>query len=70
MPYYGTVLAKVTRSDIYQLFSECLYSETELHGKALNLMSLKGLNDRPPNIEYPKSVEFIQHNIVNKDMVW
>ena len=38
------------------------YSETELHGKALNLMSLKGLNDRPPNMEYPKSVEFIQHN--------
>ncbi|MGM7722087.1 DUF3231 family protein [Metabacillus sp. Hm71] len=61
IPHYANVLQRVTRIDLYNLFSECLYSETELHKKALNLLLSKGLNDRPPNMEYPKNVEFIQH---------
>ena len=61
IPSYANVLQKVTRIDIYNFLSECLYRETELHKKALILMLSKGLNDRPPTIEYPKSVEFIQH---------
>ncbi|WP_026575680.1 DUF3231 family protein [Bacillus sp. UNC438CL73TsuS30] len=61
VPSYANVLQKVTRMDIYNLLSECLYGETELHKKALTLMLSKGLNDRPPTMEYPKSVEFIQH---------
>ncbi|MBY0030784.1 DUF3231 family protein [Priestia aryabhattai] len=61
IPHYANVLQKVTRIDLYTFFAECLYSETELHKKSLNLMLSKGLNDRPPNMEYPKSVEFIQH---------
>lgn len=62
MAFYATVLTKVTRSDIYQFFSKCLYHETELHKKALDIMLLKGLNDRPPKMEYPTTVEFVQHN--------
>jgi Protein of unknown function (DUF3231) len=61
IPHYANALQRVTRIDIYNFFAECLYSETELHKKALTLMLSKGLNDRPPNMEYPKSVEFIQH---------
>jgi len=62
MPYYANVLTKVSRIDIYQIFSEFLYKETELHRKALQLMNVKGLNDRPPKMEYPTTVEFLQHN--------
>lgn len=61
IPHYANVLQRVTRIDIYEFFSECQYSETELHKKALTLMLSKGLMDRPPNMEYPKDVEFIQH---------
>jgi len=61
IPHYASALTKVTRMDIYNFFAECQYSETELHKKALNLMLAKGLNDRPPKMEYPKNVEFIQH---------
>lgn len=61
IPYYANALTKVTRIDLYNFFAECQYSETELHKKALNLMLSKGLNDRPPSIEYPKNVEFIEH---------
>ena len=61
MPHYTNVLSKVSRLDIYEFFKECLFSETELHKKALALMLSKGLYDRPPKLEYPKSVEFIQH---------
>lgn len=61
IPHYANTLSRVTRIDIYNFLAECLYSETELHKKALNLMLSKGLYDRPPNIEYPKNVEFVEH---------
>lgn len=61
MPHYTNALTKVNRLDIYNFFSECLYNETELHKKALTLMLSKGLADSYPKMEYPKSVEFIQH---------
>jgi hypothetical protein len=61
LPFYANCLTKVTRLDIYTLFSGRLFSETKLHKKALHLMLSKGLNDRPPKMEYPESVEFIGH---------
>lgn len=61
IPHYANNISRVTRIDIYNFIAECLNNETELHKKALTLMLSKGLNDRPPNIEYPKNVEFIQH---------
>ncbi|MCR2821556.1 DUF3231 family protein [Lederbergia panacisoli] len=62
MPHYTNVLTKVTRLDIYDFFKECLFKETELHKKALALLLSKGLNDRPPKMEYPASVEFVEKN--------
>lgn len=62
MPYYATVLTKISRLDLYEFFAKCSYNETELHEKALNLMLSKGLNDRPPKMEYPKEVDFLSHN--------
>lgn len=61
IPHYANTLTTVSRLDIYNFFAECLNSETELHKKALNLMLSKGLYDRPPKMEYPENVEFIQH---------
>jgi hypothetical protein len=61
IPHYANALTKVTRIDIYNFFAECLNSETELHKKSLNLILSKGLHDRPPTMEYPKNVEFTQH---------
>lgn len=61
MPHYTNVLSKVSRLDIMEFFKECLYSETELHMKASALMLSKGLYDRPPKMEYPTHVEFVQH---------
>lgn len=62
VPFYSAALTKVSRIDIYLFFTKCLYHETELHKKALELMQSKGFYDRPPKIEYPTSVEFVQHN--------
>lgn len=62
IPHYSNTLSRVTRIDIYNFLAECLNSETELHKEALNLMLSKGLNDRPPKMEYPKNVEFIKDN--------
>jgi hypothetical protein len=61
LPFYANTLTKVTRLDIYEIFAERLFNETKLHKKALNLMLSKGLNDRPPTMEYPKGITFIQH---------
>jgi len=61
IPHYASTLTRVTRMDIYQFFSDCLYRETEIHRKSLNLMLTKGILDRPPTIEYPKNIEFIEH---------
>lgn len=61
LPFLANALTKVTRLDILNFYVECLYSKTEIHKKSLNLMLSKGLNDRPPTMEYPKGVNFIQH---------
>lgn len=61
MPHYTNLLTKVSRLDIYEFLNECLNRDINLHKKAFTLMLSKGLYDRPPKMEYPKSVEFIQH---------
>ncbi|MGM0776048.1 MAG: DUF3231 family protein [Bacillota bacterium] len=61
IPSYANVLQRVTRLDVYKLFKECLYRETEIHQKALSIMLSKGIIDRPPNMEYPENVEYIQN---------
>ncbi len=63
VPYYATSLTKVARSDVVNFLEECLSSESKLYKKTINLMLSKGLYDRPPKMEYPKSVEFVKQNL-------
>jgi hypothetical protein len=60
MPHYASVLVKVARSDVVSFFEDCLSNETKLYRKSLNLMLSKGLYDRPPKIQYPNEVAFIE----------
>ncbi|MBD1379384.1 DUF3231 family protein [Metabacillus arenae] len=60
VPYYATVLTKVARTDVVDLFDECLQTRTRLYKKSLNLMLSKGIYDRPPKIPYPNEVEFMK----------
>lgn len=56
---YATIVTKVAREDIVEYFYDCMNSSANIFKKALNLMLLKGIYDRPPKINYPKNVEFI-----------
>lgn len=48
------------RLDILDFFTECIHTTTEMFGKAVRMMLSKGVYDRPPKMEYPKEIEFIQ----------
>lgn len=48
------------RLDILDFFTECIHTTTEMFGKAVKLMLSKGVYDRPPKMEYPKEIEFVQ----------
>ncbi|HZG85627.1 DUF3231 family protein [Paenibacillus sp.] len=48
------------RLDVLDFFNECLHSTTEMFGKAVKLLLEKGLYDRPPKMNYPEKVEFVQ----------
>ncbi|MEO2076024.1 MAG: DUF3231 family protein [Bacillus sp. (in: firmicutes)] len=58
VPHYASVLVKVARQDVVNLFEECLVNETKLYRKSLDLMQTKGIYDRPPKIQYPNEVSF------------
>ncbi|MEK5443621.1 DUF3231 family protein [Fredinandcohnia sp. FSL W7-1320] len=62
VPFYATALTKVARKDVVNFIEECLSNESKLYKKSLSLMLSKGLYDRPPKMEYPTSVEFVNHN--------
>lgn len=59
--HYATYLGKVARGDIAAFFHEKLNQTSDLYKKSLNLMITKGIYDRPPKMEYPTSVNFINH---------
>jgi hypothetical protein len=48
------------RLDVLDFFNECIHTSTEMFGKAVKMMLSKGIYDRPPKMNYPKEVEFIQ----------
>jgi hypothetical protein len=48
------------RLDIFDFFTECIHTTTEMFGKAVRVMLSKGVYDRPPKMEYPKEIEFVQ----------
>ena len=48
------------RLDVLDFFNECIHTSTEMFGKAVKMMLSKGIYDRPPKMEYPKEIEFVQ----------
>lgn len=62
VPYYANAITKISRTDIVDFIENCLFNETKLYKKSLNLMQTKGIYDRPPKMEYPESIEFVHHN--------
>ncbi|MED4352843.1 DUF3231 family protein [Schinkia azotoformans] len=48
------------RLDVLDFFTECIHTSTEMFGKAVRMMLSKGIYDRPPKMEYPKEIEFVQ----------
>lgn len=48
------------RLDVLDFFNECLHSSTEMFGKAVRMMLEKGIYDRPPKMNYPKKIEYVE----------
>ncbi|AND40403.1 DUF3231 family protein [Cytobacillus pseudoceanisediminis] len=48
------------RLDVLDFFTECIHTSTEMFGKAVKMMLGKGIYDRPPKMNYPKEIEFVQ----------
>lgn len=48
------------RLDVLDFFTECIHTSTEMFGKAVRMMLSKGIYDRPPKMNYPKEIEFVQ----------
>lgn len=48
------------RLDILDFFSECLHTSTDMFGKAVRMMLEKGIYDRPPKMNYPNKIEYIE----------
>lgn len=48
------------RLDVLDFFTECIHTSTEMFGKAVKMMLSKGIYDRPPKMNYPKEIEFVQ----------
>lgn len=48
------------RLDVLDFFTECIHTTTEMFGKSVKMSLSKGLYDRPPKMNYPKEIEFVQ----------
>lgn len=48
------------RLDVLDFFNECVHTSTEMFGKAVRMMLEKGIYDRPPKMNYPQKVEYIE----------
>ncbi|WP_274364717.1 DUF3231 family protein [Paenibacillus thermotolerans] len=48
------------RLDVLDFFNECIHSSTEMFGKAVRMMLEKGIYDRPPKMNYPSKIEYVQ----------
>ncbi|WP_243357132.1 DUF3231 family protein [Bacillus litorisediminis] len=57
---YSYVASNNVRLDVLDFFTECLHTSAEMFSKAVKLMLSKGIYDRPPKMNYPKEIEFIQ----------
>jgi hypothetical protein len=57
---YSYTASNNVRLDVLDFFTECIHTSTEMFGKAVKMMLSKGIYDRPPKMEYPKEIEFVQ----------
>ncbi|KIL38161.1 sugar isomerase [Gordoniibacillus kamchatkensis] len=48
------------RLDVLDFFNECIHTSTEMFGKTVKMMLDKGIYDRPPKMDYPKKIEYVQ----------
>ena len=60
MIHYSYTASNNVRLDVLDFFTECIHTSTEMFGKAVKLMLSKGIYDRPPNMNYPKEIEFVE----------
>lgn len=60
MVNYAYVASNNVRLDVLDFFTECLHTSTEAFGKAVKLLLSKGIYDRPPKMNYPDRIEFVQ----------
>ncbi|MFC0216664.1 DUF3231 family protein [Paenibacillus chartarius] len=57
---YAFTASNNVRLDVLDFFNECIHTSTEMFGKAVKLMLEKGIYDRPPKMNYPQKIEFVQ----------
>jgi hypothetical protein len=48
------------RLDVLDFFNECIHTSTEMFGKAVRMMLEKGIYDRPPKMNYPNKIEYVE----------
>lgn len=48
------------RLDVLDFFNECVHTSTEMFGKAVRMMLEKGIYDRPPKMNYPNKIEYVE----------
>ncbi len=56
----GFTASNNVRLDVLDFFTECIHTTTEMFGKAVRMMLEKGIYDRPPKMNYPQKIEFVQ----------
>ncbi|UOE95179.1 DUF3231 family protein [Alkalihalobacillus sp. LMS39] len=57
---YSFITTSVAREDISKFVTSCLKESADLFNESRDLMLEKGIYDRPPMINYPSKVEFIE----------
>ncbi|MBB6635713.1 DUF3231 family protein [Cohnella thailandensis] len=57
---YAFTASNNVRLDVLDFFNECIHTTTEMFGKAVRMMLEKGIYDRPPKMNYPEKVEFVE----------
>lgn len=60
---FGFVASNNVRLDVLDFFNECIHSSTEMFGKAVRMMLAKGIYDRPPKMNYPDKIEYVQKEV-------
>lgn len=57
---FAFVATNNVRLDVLDFFNECLHTSTDMFGKAVRMMLEKGIYDRPPMMNYPRKIEYVE----------